>query len=64
MQTNQSSARDVIFEFIQLGNCIKVIAIDVTTGLEVSTMGPKTATQKHLQQTALAKLNYVLNRDQ
>ena len=41
---------------------IKVIAIDVVTGLEVSIMGPKTATQKHLQQTALSKLNYQLRR--
>ncbi len=54
--------REVIFEFIQAGNCIKVIAIDVVTGLEVSIMGPKTATQKHLQNTALSKLNYQLHR--
>ena len=55
--------RDVIFEFIQAGNCIKVIAVDMITGLEVSIMGPKTATQAHLQQTALSKLLYRLRRE-
>ena len=55
-------SREVIFEFIQAGNCIKVVAIDVVTGLEVSIMGPKAATQEHLQQTALSKLHYQLRR--
>ena len=56
--------REVIFEFIQAGNCIKVVAVDVVTGFEVSIMGPKTATQGYLQQTALAKLTYRLRGQQ
>ena len=54
--------RDVIFEFIQAGNSIKVVAVDVTTGLEVSIVGPKTASQKYLQQTARAKLKHRLQK--
>lgn len=53
---------DVIFEFIQWGNCIKVIAIDVISGIEVTIIGPKAASQKYLEQTALAKLQYVLKK--
>lgn len=62
MPSSGQQKRDVIFEFIQLGNCIKVVAIDTMTGLEVTIMGPKTASQTYLERTALAKLRYALNK--
>jgi len=62
MPLKEQTKQDIIFEFIQLGNCIKVIAIDTITGLEVSIIGPKTASQTYLERTALAKLSYVLNK--
>ncbi len=62
MTLNEQKNRGVIFEFTQLGNCIKVVAVDTITGLEVTIMGPKTASQAYLERTALAKLRYVLNK--
>ena len=62
MPSKGQQKQDVIFEFIQIGNCIKVVAIDTMTGLEVTIMGPKTASQTYLERTALAKLRYALNK--
>lgn len=62
MTFNEQKTQGVIFEFTQLGNCIKVVAIDTVTGLEVTIMGPKTASQTYLERTAHAKLRYALNK--
>tara|TARA_R110002095_G_scaffold37169_4_gene34661 strand:- start:1124 stop:1312 length:189 start_codon:yes stop_codon:yes gene_type:complete len=62
MPLNGQRKQGVIFEFTQLGNCIKVVAIDTITGLEVTIMGPKSASQTYLERTALAKLRYVLKK--
>ena len=52
--------REVLFELRQIGNTVKVTAIDVATNTEVSTMGPASAGQHGLKLAALRKLNYVL----
>jgi hypothetical protein len=44
------------FEFVAIGNAVKVTAIDSLTGIEVSAMGPVSASQADLQQLALQKL--------
>ena len=44
---------EVYFEFIAIGNAVKVTAIDSRTGVEVSAMGPASAAQADLQQLAL-----------
>ena len=54
------SERDVIFEFQRIGATVKVSAIDMTTGIEVSIVGPASAGEATLRQTALKKLDYVL----
>jgi len=59
---NEQKKQGVIFEFIQLGNCIKVVAIDTVTGIEVTIIGPITASQTYLERTALAKLRHTLNK--
>jgi len=41
---------EVYFEFIAIGNAVKVTAIDSVTGIEVSAMGPASAAQADLQQ--------------
>ena len=56
--------REVYFEFIVIGAAVKVTAIDATTGIEVSTMGPASASQADLRQVALAKLTARLEREQ
>lgn len=55
--------REVYFEFVAIGNAVKVTAIDSATGIEVSTMGPARAAQSDLQQLALQKLKARLKRE-
>jgi len=54
------AGREVLFELRQVGNTVKVTAIDVATNTEVSTMGPISAGEHGLKMAALRKLNYVL----
>ena len=56
--------REVYFEFIAVGNAVKVTAIDSLTGIEVSAMGPVTAAQMDLKQLALQKLKARLKREE
>ena len=55
---------EVYFEFIAIGNVVKVTAIDSVTGTEVSAMGPASASQADLQQLALQKLKARIKREQ
>ena len=54
--------REVIFEFQQIGNVVKVTAVDTATGVEASTMGPPTSGEETLKRAALRKLEYVLEK--
>lgn len=53
-------SREVIFEFYRLGNSVKVSAVDTETLTEVSVVGPVTASEATLRNTALRKLEFVL----
>jgi hypothetical protein len=55
--------REVYFEFTAIGKVVKVTAIDSLTGLEVSALGPASASQADLQQLALQKLKARLRRE-
>jgi hypothetical protein len=55
--------REVYFEFVAIGNAVKVTAIDSLTAIEVSIMGPTSASQADLQQVALQKLKARLKRE-
>jgi hypothetical protein len=59
-----SEEREVYFEFITVGNAVKVTAIDSLTGIEVSAMGPASAAQMDLKQLALQKLRARLKREE
>jgi hypothetical protein len=50
------TSREILFEFTQVGGVVKVAAIDSATGLEVTVMGPVTASRSDLQKLALGKL--------
>jgi len=52
-----------IIEFITMGNSVKVTAVDPKTGREVSTIGPKTASQAQLSRAAVNKMLYVINKE-
>ena len=55
---------EVYFEFVAIGNVVKVTAIDSVTGTEVSAMGPVSSSQADLQQLALQKLKARIKREQ
>jgi hypothetical protein len=59
----EGADREIYFEFIASGNAVKVTAIDSLTGIEVSAMGPASASQADLQQLALGKLKARLKRE-
>jgi hypothetical protein len=60
--TGETMAREVIFEFFRLGNSVKVSAVDTETTIEVSVVGPVTASEASLRHAALRKLEFVLAR--
>lgn len=47
---------EVYFEFIVVGNSVKVSAIDAASGVEVAIIGPKATSQEQLKRIALRKL--------
>jgi hypothetical protein len=47
---------EVYFEFTAIGRTVKVSALDAATGIEVSVVGPASASQADLQRLALQKL--------
>ncbi|HEV2548237.1 MAG TPA: hypothetical protein VGU20_12940 [Stellaceae bacterium] len=50
---------EIIFEFLRVGAAVKVTAVDVTTGIEVSIVGDPAAGEAALKQLARQKLEYV-----
>ena len=52
----------VIIEMIGMGRYVKVSAVDVRTGTEVSIVGDPRRGEAALRQTAIRKLRYVMNR--
>lgn len=55
------SGREVLFEFVQLGQQMRVAAIDSESGAEVVVIAPLSATRTQMQQLALAKLRKKLS---
>lgn len=47
---------EVYFEFVQVGQQMRVAAVDAATGTEVIVIVPAVATKGQMQQMALAKL--------
>ena len=56
------SAGDVYFEFTTIGSAVRVAAIDALSGLEVTVVGPATASRTDLERLALRKLQAQLGR--
>lgn len=53
---------DVLFEFVQVGQQMRVAAIDEATGTEVVVITPLNATKLQMQRVALAKLKRKLGQ--
>ena len=56
------SLNEVIIEFQQIGNAVKVTAVDPESQIEVSIVGPPGAGEEMLKRTAIRKLEYVLDK--
>ena len=54
---------EILFEYVQFGNSMKVTAIDTATSTEVCVITPINISQQQMQQLALQKLHYVMNKD-
>jgi ABC-type uncharacterized transport system YnjBCD ATPase subunit len=57
------SQSDVLFEFTAIGAVVRVAAIHVATGTEVTIMGPASAARSTLERIALQKLKARLARE-
>lgn len=57
-KSGSASARpgEIYVEFQQIGNAVRVAAVDAVTGDEVVIMGPKNAPQRELERVAVQKL--------
>ncbi len=54
---------EIIFEFRQIGDYVKVSAIEPITNTEVSIVGAARADKAALKASALQKLRYVLQKN-
>lgn len=52
----------VLFEFVQMGQVMRVAAIDEVTGTEVFVITPVNATRLQMERVALAKLRRKLGK--
>lgn len=62
MKQRSDDGRDVIIEFHQVGDYVKVSAMDAATLTEVSIVGDPSAGEAELTRVALRKLKYVLDK--
>ncbi len=53
---------EVLFEFVRVGNAVKVSAVHVPTDTEVCLVAPPRAGEAAMKQAALRKLVWVLGR--
>ena len=60
MRNRWPRGTEVLLEFQRLGNCVKVTAVDPTTLVEVTIMGPPGCGRETLTRNAVRKLDYVL----
>ena len=56
------SGGEVIIEIYQVGNAVKVTAVDTETLVEVSIVGSPSQGEEMLKRSAINKLNYVLRK--
>jgi len=57
-----AAEREIIFEFLRIGPSVKVTAVDVASGIEVSIVGDPAAGEPALRRLATQKLRYVMTK--
>jgi hypothetical protein len=55
-----ATGREVLVEMQQIGNAVKVTAMDTKSMVEVSIMGPASAGEEVLKRNVINKLNYII----
>lgn len=60
--SGEPQGNEIYIEFKQIGQYIKVTAIDSVTGMEASIVGDAKASQGELKRLAAQKLRYVLEK--
>ena len=58
----EKSGREILLEFYQVGNSVKVTAVDPETLIEVSIVGDPAAGEEALKRAAINKLEYMLRK--
>ena len=58
----EKPGQEFLLEWFQVGNSVKVSAIDPETGTEISIVGDPAAGEEALKQAAVNKLLYVLRK--
>lgn len=58
-----TGSNEILIEIQQIGNAVKVAAIDPETLIEVSIVGPPSAGEDALTRAAVRKLAYVLGKN-
>jgi hypothetical protein len=58
--SGMAGERETIFEFVQVGNAVKVTAVDTASGAEATIVGDPAAGESALKRLARQKLDYVL----
>jgi hypothetical protein len=53
---------EVLFEFAQVGNSVRITAIHAATGTEATVQAPLSLSQSDMQNLALRKLIYLLEK--
>lgn len=62
MSKHSLHGREVILEFYQIGQIVKVTAMDTKTLTEISIQGPTSAGESLLKANAMKRLEYVLKK--
>jgi predicted acylesterase/phospholipase RssA len=55
-------ADEIIIETLRIGSSLRIVAVDVATGTEVTFQAPTTASRMAIQHVAANKLRYVLRK--
>ena len=58
----KDTSREILIEYAQVGNAVRVTAVDAATGTEVTFQAPATASQSDLNRMAVSKLKYVMGK--
>lgn len=58
-----SGVREILMETVQIGNALRVTAIDAATGTEVVFQAPVNSSMITLRRLAVEKLEYVMKKE-